>query len=71
MALLESGAQCARARDRGAHDARERAEFQRMSGLAGAVFSVVIAGGMAIVIPMLVFWEVVTVGRIVPTPCIW
>jgi len=43
----------------------ERAEFQRMSGLAGAVFGLVIAGGMAIIIPMLAFGDVVTVGRIV------
>ena len=43
----------------------ERAEFQRFSGLAGAVFGLVIAGGMAIVIPLLVFGEVATVGRIV------
>jgi predicted lipid-binding transport protein (Tim44 family) len=43
----------------------ERAEFQRFSGLAGALFGVVIAGGMAIVIPLLVFGGVFTVGRIV------
>jgi len=43
----------------------ERAEFQRISGLAGAVFGLVLGGGMAIVIPLLVFGEVVTVGRIV------
>ncbi len=56
----------ARERDIVAHmTPGERAEFQRMSGLAGAVFGVVIAGGMAIVIPILAFGDVVTVGRIV------
>ena len=43
----------------------ERAEFQRMSGLAGAVFGLVLGGGMAIVIPTLAFGDAVTVGRIV------
>lgn len=43
----------------------ERAEFQRFSGLAGAVFGLVIAGGMAIVIPPLAFGGVFSAGRIV------
>lgn len=43
----------------------ERAEFQRMSGLGGAVFGLVLGGGMAMVIPLLVFGGVFTVGRIV------
>jgi hypothetical protein len=43
----------------------ERSEFQRFSGLAGAVFGLVLGGGMAIVIALLVFGGVVTAGRIV------
>ena len=42
----------------------ERAAFQRLSGLAGAMFGLVLGGGMAIVIPPLAFGDVVTVGRI-------